>query len=318
MGRIGSSTYQINEIFKESEMFKPGESKHLDKLDAYAQLRVEGKPATPTNVSSKTSVHSYAYARDLKDTWHQLGRFAREHGVRDLRLLGGQHARAFLEARIAGQVGLGTWNKEAAHIGKFGDALGRLGNPNDIRAAVNEMRDFAKGALTKSEVVNRAFSDPGRVVAALSGAYATAAKLQWDGGARIHEANRLGPAQLEGISRDPHTGREIGQIRLNDTKGGKERTIQVTPSTYREVEKVVARDGSFRVSYNGYRSAVSRAAESVGEAHRGTHSFRYSFAQERYQELTGRGRMTHEAAIQQISWLMGHERAEITLHYLGR
>lgn len=310
--------YQINNIFKQSETFRPGESKHEDKQAAYAALAERGAKATPSNVAAETAVHSFSYARDMKDTWHQLGQFARQElGIKDMKSLDGNAVRAFFEARIADKVSYGTWAKEAAHVGKLGDALNRLGRENDIRAAISELRPFARENCERTEAVNRAFSNPAQVVDKLSGNYATAAKIQLEGGARIHEVNRLGTEALAGISRDPHTGRAVGLLRLTETKGGKERVIQITPATYREVELAVAKDGSFRAPYGGYRGAVARASEKAGEAHRGTHSFRYCYAQVRYGELSRAG-MNHEAAIQQVSWEMGHERAEITMLYLGR
>lgn len=162
--------YQINNIFKQSETFRPGESKHEDKQAAYAALAKRGAKATPSNVAAQTVVHSYSYARDMKDTWHQIGQFARQElGLKDMKALDGNAVRAFLEARIADKVRYGTWAKEAAHAGKLGDALGRLGRETDIRAAITELRVFAKANCERAETVNRAFSDPARVIGKLSG-----------------------------------------------------------------------------------------------------------------------------------------------------
>ncbi len=87
------------------------------------------------------------------------------------------------------------------------------------------------------------------------------------------------------------------------------------------LEKTVAfHGGVLHVSMVSYAKAVRQAASRAGEALGGTHAFRYCFARKRYKELTmglsGKCGLTHEAAIQQISWEMGHERASITMLYL--
>jgi hypothetical protein len=68
---------------------------------------------------------------------------------------------------------------------------------------------------------------------------------------------------------------------------------------------------------NDYREAIKEAAEKTEQDYTGSHGLRWNFAVERMEELQGTG-MTYEERLQEVSWEMGHERADITLHYLSR
>jgi integrase len=333
----GSVDYQITRIFNESGIFRPGTSRHKEKDSARAALAALGMAASSEALADVVGLHSYAYARDCKDTWHRLGHFAKESlGVRDMSRLSGSHAEQYLLRRMREGISYGSWKKEAAHIGKLENALRELSNKADpdfstvspgIRMAAldPELRTQAREQLSRSDKDFGHFADPEAVIACLETdsrpECVLVARIQLEGGARCREACRITEEQFYGLKRDPFTDRIRGQIHLTDTKGGKPRTIQVSAELYAELEAAAGkRNHVLHVSMSSYAKAVHAAAGKAGETLGGTHAFRYCFARRRYRELTlpvshGAG-FTHEAATQQVSWEMGHERAGITALYL--
>ena len=331
----GSVDYQITCIFKESGIFRPGTSRHKEKNQARATLAQQGYTTTSEALAEATGLHSYSYARDCKDTWHRLGRFAKERfHLKDMTKLNAEHVEHYLLKRIKDGIAYASWKKEAAHIGKFENALREFASTKSetefdspgirIAALDPELRYMARETLARSNKTFGHFDNPEAVMERLESVshpdFALAARVQLEGGARCREACLIAEKQLHGLAEDSLTSRMQGQIHLTDTKGGKPRTIQVSTELYADLEKAIARNGAFHVSMGSYAKAVRTAARAAGEVLGGTHAFRYCFARRRYKELTmpshaGAG-LTHEAAIQQVSWEMGHERADITLLYL--
>ncbi len=330
----GSVDYQINRIFMESGIFKPGTSRHEAKDAAKAALASCGLTATSSRLASLTLLNSYEYARDCKDTWHRLGHYTRESlGLRDMANLNGDHAEAYLLRRVQDGIHYRTWSKEAAHIGKLENALAAyyerfsLSLPEagfGIREACQdaELRLLARETLKHGLKPFGYFEHPAAVLGELRSTPQTdaelVARIQWEGGARCREACRITREQLVGGTVDEFTGNERGRVLLTDTKGGKPRTIRITTETYAFLEARV-RHFPLHMSMHTYAALVRRAAKACNEANTGTHAWRYCFARQRYKELTAltaRQSLSHEAAIQQISWEMGHQRANITLLYL--
>lgn len=332
----GSVDYQITRIFNESGIFRPGTSRHKEKNAARKELAAHGMAASSEALADATGLHSYTYACDCKDTWHRLGRFAKESlYLKDMAKLDGFHVEAYLLRRIRDGISYPSWKKEAAHIGKLENALREMhvketgtGFPSPgIRyfALDPELRTLAREQLRRGGKTFGHFERPETVIDCLYSPSqpdgALIARIQHEGGARCREVCRITKEQLHGLIPDPFTGRMTGQIHLTDTKGGKPRTIKVSTELYTDLEKTIAfHGGVLHVSMGSYAQAVRRAAAKAGEVLGGTHAFRYCFARRRYKELTaglpGRAGLTHEAAIQQVSWEMGHERASITMLYL--
>lgn len=303
--RLGSVNFQINKIFKESGIFQPGKSKHNEKEAARSEFKRVGVSATSQNIAKKTDLHAYKTAESYKETWHKLGHHARELGLRDMTKIEPRHVQSFLEKRVADGIAYSTWKKEAAHVGKFGVALEKFnGSKCDLQPVANGVRDLARDTLKTSDVI-RGFVEPKAVIDEMKNPdYQLLARVQLEGGARAGEVTLIRADQL----RD-------GKIHLTNTKGGKERDILVEPDTYKQLQERLSDCNELRVSHDGYRHAVRNAAYESGERCTGTHDFRYCYAQQRYMELTKEGNMP-EVAHQIISWEMGHERADITMHYL--
>lgn len=283
-----------------------GESKHADKEAARAALG--DTPATSQRISEFTKLHSFSASYDYRETWRAIGQHARELGQKDMARITAEHVKSFLDMRRESKIAHSTWQKEASHAGKLGNAISALtGVRVSFREAINELRPGAKDALENPDR-NRGYVDPRGVIAEINNPVSNlVATIQLEGGARCHEVTQIRADQL----------REGNQIDLTNTKGGMPRTIEVKPETFQRLQKTLnERGGVIRVNQSTYRNHVAEAASRAGEVNSGTHDLRYNFAQHRYMELTKDG-YAPEQAHYLISEEMGHHRPDITLHYLS-
>ncbi len=315
----GSVNYQINNIFKESGIFQPGTSRHDEKQSVKSDLKSQGKSAASQSVASRSAIHSYNSAQDYKDTWHKFGHYCRQElGLKDMSKADNKHVQSYLESRINDKIGQGTWKKEAAHLNKYAQALERFDSqPRNFQQTINDLRPLAKDNIDPSSKDHGGFNNPKSVVSALDSKnpnHGLAARVQLESGARLREASLIRKDQLQGIEKDRFTGRDVGKIRLEDTKGGKPRDVYVSRETYTKLEQAT-KNQAFQVNRNTYRNNVREAARAVGEKLTGTHNLRYCYAQERFNQIVESGHST-EQALQSVSWEMGHERADITNLYL--
>lgn len=313
----GSVNWQINTIFKQSGIFQPGVSRHNEKIEIKHKLSAEGKHRTSQAVADHSAIHAYYSGEDYKDTWHKLGHYCRQElGLRDMTKIETRHVQSYLEKRLFDNITYDTWNKEASHLAKFGNALERFdGKSRGVRQAIGDTRQLAKDQLPGSDKDHGGFQEPDRVIENLADNYALVARVQFEGGARLREASLIKQDQLRGLQRDKATGQQKGVIHLKDTKGGKPRDIQVSPQTYRQLKKSIQENGKFHVNQKTYQGKVNTAAKLACEKRTGTHDFRYNYAQDRYNGIVDAG-YNNAQAEQKVSWEMGHERADITRIYL--
>jgi integrase len=117
-----------------------------------------------------------------------------------------------------------------------------------------------------------------------------------------------------GVRKDPHTDELKGWVAVQG-KGGKEREIGVSPRTYARLVSMVGAGERFEFDKDAYRAELKDAAAKTAQCYEGSHGLRWSWAQERHTELQRTG-MTYEKSLTQVSQDMGHERADITEHYL--
>jgi len=136
----------------------------------------------------------------------------------------------------------------------------------------------------------------------------------------LHELNHIKPEQLR-----TENGKHF--VDVEKGKGGKNRTVEVKDAKAFQAYKSLVDSkhlttgkyaGKFVFSSSAYRSAVSRAAAQAGERERGTHSFRWNYAQEQYIERQIADNKPESQAKIEVSHELGHNRASITDHYLHR
>lgn len=214
------------------------------------------------------------------------------------------------------------------------------------QALLHEAREQLLVKETSDEpTFARNYEDPKALIKAIADEkYQLAASMQYEGGARLEAVERIDRymsiktsrlidnhlegivyerinedfakvPQLQGIKRDPYDNHEKGQL-LTVEKGGKPGLVQLSIHIYENLQMFLERDGVFEITAATYRKALMNAAQKTKQTYNGSHGLRWNFAQRRFQELQILGNLTYEQALQQVSWEMKHERAEITEHYL--
>lgn len=313
----GSVGWQCTQVLTQSDILQIGESKH----EAKEEARAEGA-TTWAEIGAEIGIYSYGTADAYKDTWCQFMTWAKEElGLKDIEKTTGAEISAYLEHRIEEGVAHATFARDCAALGKLETALNMYsekfdrGNEYSFRGEIREAAKEGHNALEKADP-HRAYENPHELVAAIDKTdHALGAKIQLEGGARIHEMSLIKEAQLKGLSQDSVTGEKVGVIEVQG-KGGKVRDIQVSEATYNQLANYIAeRGGRFGVDKAGYRDSLMTAAAMTDQTYTGSHGLRWSYAQERMSTAQEKGQ-TYEQAMSHVSHEMGHTRADITEHYL--
>jgi site-specific recombinase XerD len=313
MKKQGSIHYQIQELFLRSGIFVAGASKHEAKIAARQRGIVSSK-----GLGEQYMIYSYGTAKSYFAVWHQLGNYVRlVFNLKSLPEITPDHIRGYLRHRMAKGVARSTFSVDVAALKKLHKALLLLhhGHTNDFRGVADEMMRQARAVL-RQDHRPRAYQDPSALFDAIGhGRCRLAAKVQFEGGARVFEASLIKEMQLRGNTADPITGELRGKIHLVHTKGGLERDILLSLGTYQEIVDVIERAGVFRVNREVYRRRLVKAAEQTRQSYQGTHGLRWLFAQRRFVTCRDHG-MCKDEALRTVSHEMGHRRASITLRYL--
>lgn len=193
----------------------------------------------------------------------------------------------------------------------------------------------------------RAYNDPQALIDAITDPnFQLAARIQYESGARLEGIERIDPflfiktqklhdnrlsdsidyiriddissevEQLQGIQYDILEAMQKGRI-FDIEKGGKPGILLVNVDTYKQLKAHLLKHDVFRIDANKYRSALKKAAQVTNQEYQGSHGLRWSFARERFLRIQVIGGLTYDQALQQVSWEMKHERADISEHYLG-
>lgn len=325
----GSIKWQAAQIIQKSTAVQIGKSRHESKESAKKRFADSGMSAKSENLGKEVGLHSFEYTRDVKAILMRVAFFARENfGVRDMEELSGFHYQMFAENLIEkGNISLDTFRIYMSQMAKcenllngFAEATGS-GRVYEIRPAIDEMRALAKVSLQKTTAHTRSYQNPSRLVESIDNPlHRLGAEVQYSSGFRFYEMGKIDRDQLLGVKKDPYTGKEKGVIRLDphDTKGGKGREGYMSLEGYSRLSEHIDAHGGFKIdSYKGYLASLEKAAHLTAQEAQASHGLRWNFAQERYYELTTQG-LCHEEALHAVSWQMGHERGNITLHYLGQ
>ncbi len=319
----GSIRGQALHILNTSGIKSIGQSKFSAKDSARLALKSEGRGATSSAISEKTGIHSDGTKNNYLDKWQEIGRFAKEEfGLRDFEKLTGAQVLEFLAYKIELGVSYSHWSGYAAAFGKLENALNaysakfdRGKNEYNFRAAVNELRSDAKAELPRFSGT-RNYECPDKLSTAIQKQdHQLVARIQLESGLRVAGASYISASQLKGMAEDALTGKHVGLINYIG-KGGKPGTAHVTPDTYQRLAEHIATHGQLKVSIDGYRQSLKAAAAASGQSYNGSHGLRWNFAQVRFKELQSCG-VGYEKALGVVSDDMGHNRIEITEHYLG-
>ena len=295
MSKNGSVAYQVTEALK--GVFTPGTSRHQGKASSQAGARI----------------YSIGTMRAYVRACTRFARWGRErHGIRNIRNLTPKMARDYLD-ELAGK------ERAGGYLGKVKAAIGKLSE-----AVHGERWDLGPGWHSDKRP-DRTYSevDAGRIVQDLrerarDPQLGDVADLQRAAGLRRREA-----VQLRGKDIDPD--RCVVSLERG-TKGGRRREVRVDPEHRTLLQRLKARadrrpDGHVFAGRGGLAKRLERA---VDEACRrleiqdqGTHGFRGTWANLRYQRYRREG-LSDRQARRRIAVELGHGRIEVTYSYVPR
>ena len=304
----GSINYQVHEVFKEIISF--GQSKH----EAKANARADGAN-TWHDIGKNIGIYSYRTADQYRDISKNLMNYTREQfGFKDIEKLSSEHIQSFLESKIADGIKYSTFQNYAAALEKLEVALNQYAQShntgNQYLFDIKDVRQQASEVLERSQVT-RAYEDPKALIENIQNSdYKIIAQAQHEGGFRISELNHLSEKNFK----------EGNVFQVISGKGGKDREVELSKETYQDLKSLLDKadksDGKYKFNMDAYRNALKTAAEQSGQPYTGSHGLRWNFAQEKFMELQQQYGRTYEQALQEVSNLLGHERPDITEHYL--
>jgi integrase len=241
--------------------------------------------------------------------------------VKDIEKLSSEHVAGWLEFRMECGKARSTVAGDIAALSKLEQALSLWsvkrdsGREYDFQEVLAAAREEAR-TLPVFEG-SRAYSDVPTLIAAIKNDQVhLAVRILSESGSRIAEGTKITAAQLRGASVDRYTGSEHGDYSFVG-KGGRSNIGHLSPETYRDLQRHIEQHGSFTVSRQVVRDALKSAAGQTGQVngYTGAHGLRWTFAQNRMQELQSHG-ISRDEALAVVSSEMGHNRPEITEIYL--
>ncbi len=295
MSKLGSPPYQVTQAL--NRIFTPGRSRYQDKATGRAEGRIYGIRTMRTYVEDCSRFAKWA--RD-------------QYGVRDIRQITPEMARAYLDGLAAKERSGGYIARVKAAIGKLSIAL--HGQKWELGAGWHsDRRPERSYSPVEAKRIEANIRERGR-----DKQPADVVGLQRIAGLRREEAVRL-----RGQDIDPK--RCI--IRVDKgTKGGRPREVRVDPQHRDYLSSLKERAAQHRDGHVfqgraglGRRTedAVRYACQRLGIQDRGTHGFRRMFAQERYRKYREQGLGDREAR-RELARDLGHGRIAVTYSYVPR
>ncbi|MDK2051661.1 hypothetical protein [Aliarcobacter butzleri] len=303
----GSVYYQSSQLVK--QIFQEG-AKKQDKINP--------------NHENYQMVSSYKTMESYRSIWNNFFNYLLEHWkIRDFEKIEAQHIQAYMDYKIEYYPSKQYLEKISAALGKLEIALKlfakNIHNKNreydfSIRQTIlDQARDLK---FVANNYHNRAYSNPLFLISNLQNPiHKIAAKIQFEGGARIEGVSLIKPEQLLGIKIDKVTKVEKGIV-FTKEKGGKQGEVLVSLETYNQLENYLSLNSKFKINRQDYYNDIKQAALISREIAEGSHGLRWNFAKRRMFEY-GKAGYSYSDSLQEVSYEMKHNRASITEHYLG-
>lgn len=273
-------------------------------------------------------VSSYKTMECYRNVWNNFFSYLKEHWrIKDAEQISSEHISAYMDYKIEYYPSKQYLEKISAALGKLEVALKLYSQekygeakPYDFsirQIILNHARNFE---LVADNYHNRAYADPLLLIQALreNPWYQIAARIEYEGGARLEGCALIKKEQLLGFKYDPITKERKGVI-LTKEKGGKVGEVGevfISEKTYERLETCIALYDIFKLKRSDYYQAIKKACQILNIPSKGTHGLRWNFAKRRMFEYAKAG-YTYEQSLQAVSWEMKHNRAYITEHYLG-
>ncbi len=278
MARAGSVAYQVAKIIKNHNGI--GQSKFESRENS--GILSEGNQ----KVSDK--FHSYKSLDNARRGLMNLGKYAKdEFGIKNMQEISQEVIKAWLEQKEL------NYHSASNHLSDIAKVREHF---SISKEQIKEIRQEFKKTLDKKGHLaqqSRAYKDLDKI--SLTPKNDIAFQLQRDYGLRVSEATHVN------INKQLN-----GNILSVQGKGGKIVEKQLTPTLVLKI-KENAVEGKYEVSNQVYARELKKAIEKTGQKYNGTHGIRHSFAQNKLEEGYSK---------QEVSEMMGHNRAEITLAYL--
>lgn len=276
------------------------------------------------NHSNFQMVSSYKTMESYRNVWNNFFNYLKEHWhIKDAEQISSEHISAYMDYKIEYYPAKQYLEKISAALGKLEIAL-KLYSQNkygeakpydfSIRQVIlNHARNFE---LVADNYHNRAYADPLLLIQALREDpwHQIAARIEYEGGARLEGCALIKKEQLLGFKYDPITNEQKGVL-LTKEKGGKVGEVFVSQKTYERLEACIELYDVFKLKRSDYYQAIKKACQTLNIPSEGTHGLRWNFAKRRMFEYAKAG-YTYEQSLQAVSWEMKHNRAYITEHYL--
>lgn len=255
-------------------------------------------------------VHSYSTADAYRDVWKDLLNFTKENfGIKDIEKLQSEHIKNFLEDKVSKEVAHSTFMQYASALEKLEVALNsyaeshNTGKEYSFSESISEVREVAHQELERFDS-SRAYSNPQELISNIGvESFRIASELQFYAGLRVSELGELKMA-------------ENGKFEVLG-KGGKIREVEMSKELADKVENYL-KHNDFKWSdseLKAYRQELMKASINSNQEYNSTHGLRWNYAQDKMQTLQEQG-LTYEQSLVEVSQSMGHERADITEHYL--
>lgn len=269
-------------------------------------------------------VASYKTMESYRSIWNNFFNYLKEHwNIKDFEKISAEHVVAYMDYKVEYYPSKQYLEKISAALGKLEIALKLFAKNihNEIRdynfsirqTILDEARDLK---IVANNYHNRAYSSPELLISNLQNLlHKLAAKIQYEGGARIEGVALIKSEQLLETRIDTITNTQKGII-FTKEKGGKEGEVLVSLETYNELENYLSQNPKFKINHQAYYEDIKQSALISNETPEASHGLRWSFAKKRMFEYAKAG-YNYQDSLQEVSYDMKHNRASITEHYLG-
>jgi integrase len=303
----GSVYYQSSQLVK--QIFQAGVKKE-DKVNP--------------NHEHYQFVSSYKTMESYRAIWNNFFNYLLEHWkLKDFEKIEPHHIQAYMDYKVEYYPSKQYLEKISAALGKLEIALKNFAkNIHNVdreydfsirQTILDEARDLK---YVSNNYHNRAYKNPLLLIENLKNPlHKIAAKIQYEGGARIEGVALIKKEQLFGAHIDIITKSSKKSI-FTKEKGGKEGKVMISKETYAELENYISKNEKFKIKRQDYYNDLKQAAIASNETPEASHGLRWNFAKRRMFEY-GKAGYLYEECLQQVSYEMKHNRASITQHYLA-
>jgi hypothetical protein len=269
-------------------------------------------------------VSSYLTMKTYRDVWNNFFNYLKEHwGIKDFEKISAEHIAAYMDYKIEYYPSKQYLEKISAALGKLEIALKYFARDvySEDRNYDFSIRQFILDEARDLDMVannyhNRSYINPTLLIQNIQNPlHQLAAKIQYEGGARIEGVALIKPEQLLGTKLDTIKNVKKGII-FTKEKGGKEGEVLIELETYYELVAHFEEYKTFKINRQAYYNDIKQSALTSGEIAEASHGLRWNFAKRRMFEHAKAG-YSYEDSLQEVSYEMKHNRAVITKHYLG-